>query len=346
MPRIGRFVATTVALCVIGLAAVPAAGFVVYTQALRLLEPADPNGAAIEITIPRGASTSNIARILKDEGLIRHATAFTVLARLRGLDGAVKAGDYLLTPVDDAETILRKLVDGQVLLLSFTVVEGLTVRDIIASLDSRGVAVEIELDAAIADPTMIPRLLTDEELELALAGEPLEGWLFPDTYRVSRDRTAQDVVRILRARTDEIMSGFSDRLTELGFTAQQALTLASIIEREAQISEERPIISGVFHNRLSLGMRLEADPTVKYVLAGTAEILTYEDIKFDSPYNTYLYAGLPPGPICNPGLDSIRAALYPADTEYLYFVASNDGAHIFSRTYDEHLAAKRRVQGR
>jgi UPF0755 protein len=178
-----------------------------------------------------------------------------------------------------------------------------------------------------------------------IAAESFEGYLFPETYRFSEDESPQEIVGRM---VQEYKKNFNDdlriRMKDIGMTEGEVITLASIIEGEAIYNRERSVIAGVYHNRLKKGMRLQADPTIQYIVEDGPRRLLKKDLKIDSPYNTYLHYGLPPGPINNPGLESIKAALYPADTEYLFFVARGDGYHNFSRTEEEHNKAKREFQ--
>jgi len=168
----------------------------------------------------------------------------------------------------------------------------------------------------------------------------LEGYLFPDTYRVPFGSSAADVVNQMTARAHASWTeAYERRAREIGMSHHDVMTLASIVEAEARVADERPTIAAVYHNRLRTGMRLEADPTVAYAMGGYRGRLFYKDLAIESPYNTYRRTGLPPGPICNPGVQALRAAVNPTRTEFLYFVADNSGGHVFSRTFEEHLNA-------
>lgn len=294
------------------------------------------------ITIPPGAHSRRIAQLLHEHGLIKHPLVFRMTVRFRDLDGRLQAGQYALGPGLSLEEIVNKLVAGDVATYAVTVPEGLTVAQTIALLAEAGVAGREELAAAVAAAV--------EDWPFLPAGadglhQPLEGYLFPDTYRLPYDAGAQDMVTIMLRRFEEVFSpAWRERARELGLTVHEVVTLASIVEREAQVPEERPVIAAVFHNRLGIGMKLDADPTVIYAVAWDREavdpyILTRSDLRVDSPYNTYIYGGLPPGPIASPGAAAIEAVLYPADVDYFYFVSKFDGtgAHVFAKTYQEHL---------
>ncbi len=301
------------------------------------------------VDVPRGASTADIAAILENKGLVKNRVVFLLLARWSGADGRLRAGRYRLTPAMTPREILAELErGGETLTRSFTIPEGFTVEDIIKLLARRGLAPEDDLRRAFNDPTLaadfLPAEGTPERAGLRYA---LEGYLFPDTYQVGPEASARDIaVRLVERFRLVFNEQLRARARELGLTVHQAVTLASIVEREARVPAERPLIAGVYWNRLRLGMRLDADPTVRYALGKFRGPLLYRDLEADSPFNTYRRTGLPPGPIASPGEAAIRAALYPADTPHLYFVARGDGSHIFARTLAEHNRNVARMGGR
>ena len=295
--------------------------------------PLDPKDTRqIEIEIPHGMSAAQIGDLLQRKGIIRSRTAFLWSAQLKGVAAKLKSGKYLLSPSMSLSQILRILTLGKVKMVKFSVPEGLTVEQIADLWRLKGFGTAEEFVRAAHDRA----LLTSYGINARSA----EGYLFPETYMISEGTSAREMVssmiRLFRRRVtpDLIKEG-----RRRGFNLHQIVTLASIIEKEARLDEERPIISAVFHRRLKLGWKLEADPTVRYALGLPSRALTSDDLKVNSPYNTYLHPGLPPGPICNPGFKSIEAAVNPADVDYLYFVAKGDGSHIFSRTYSEHIRA-------
>lgn len=290
-------------------------------------------------------SPEEMANILYEKGLIWNRLHFTQEARAQHLAAFFQGGEYLLTSDMGVPEIVRKLKEHEVLKYKFTIPEGATIEEI-ADIFSRTPLRSVE-------NTVSPTPFIDKEKFLKLAKEGkdnfdfpfksqdplpgLEGYLFPDTYILPRMSEEQLITTMLENLNNKIDTELLDRARKMGWSFHEVLTLASMIEKEAGVEEEKPIISSVFFNRLAIGMKLECDPTVEYALGNPKRPLTYEDLEFDSPYNTYLYPGLPPGPICNPGLSSIRAALYPAPTEYYYFVAKGDGQHLFAETYQEHL---------
>jgi len=298
-----------------------------------LMAPVSSGPAAPRvIEIPEGATVRQVADLLQSNGLIRNAFFFRILAEYRGLSGKVRAGEYELSPAMSPSSILNHLVNGPILTHPFTIPEGLTVRQIAETLAAKGIVDRDEFLAAARDPGVQVK-------------EPLEGYLFPDTYRVRKGTSEGDIVQLMVSRFREVFDeGLRRRAEELGMTVHQVVTLASIIEKEAVVEYERPLISGVFHNRLKMGMKLDADPTVRYALDKFQGPVTFRDTKSPSPYNTYMQPGLPPGPIACPGLASIRAALYPAEVKYLYFVAKNDGTHYFSTTLRDHINAVRKYR--
>jgi len=326
-------------LAALGVAGALTAGFG-YGWTRGRLAPAGPSqGSVRTVVIPPGATTREVAELLHGAGLIRDPVVFRLYARFRGLDGRIQSGEYELSAGMSAEQILDQLVRGQVVERSITIPEGLTVAEVAQRLGEAGVVDPEEFLAAVAASTAadawVPR---DAPVRVRL-----EGYLFPATYRYRRGVTGTDLVAMMVERFRQVWTPeYEERARELGLTVHQVVTLASIVEEEAQVPEERPIIAGVYLNRLRLGMKLDADPTVRYALQKPPDQdLTLSDLQVDDPYNTYRYPGLPPGPICNPGEASIRAVLFPAEHDYLYFVARGDGSgrHRFSRTLEEHWQA-------
>lgn len=330
------------------LVALALAGQAAVGWALAPADPDDPSTQVVEV--PRGATVRQIAATLERRGIIRSALAMRLYVRARGDGGRIQAGEYALGPAMPLERIVDKLVRGEVVTYPVTVPEGYTVRQIRNLLVEAGFADAGRLDALLAEVVDgRPALAAEFPFLPEVEGrpEPLEGYLFPDTYRFPRGTPERDILRAMLARfAAELTPAVRARLDELGWTLDQAVTLASIIEREARVAEERPVISGVYHNRLRIGMKLDADPTVLYALGNPDRPLLFADLEVESPYNTYRNAGLPPGPIANPGAASLQAALYPADVPYLYFVAREDGTHVFARTYREHLNNLAKVRPR
>jgi UPF0755 protein len=306
----------------------------------------DPDADPARIVIPPGTTFAAVTDSLVARGVVTHPAWFKLLARARGLDRSVQAGAYEFRRGESSWRVLTTLKSGRTAATRFTVPEGLTLREVAALAQSRlGIPAESVL-AAARDPVEIAAL--------ELSGPGVEGFLFPETYQIPVGSTGRDLVRIMtRGFLEAWNPEWDSRLTALGLNREQAVTLASIVEGEARVDAEREVIAGVYHNRLKIGMALQADPTVQYAIelrTGKSKQRLFEkDYQTPSPYNTYLNPGLPPGPVNSPGLRSIEATLHPADVPYLYFVAGEGGRHVFSRTYDEHLRAvaqSRRSRGR
>ncbi len=298
------------------------------------VDPEDSDMMLVEIK--SGSSASSIATLLKEKDLIQSERAFKNLAKELKKDSKMKAGTYKLSRSMDAETIINKLASGDVYeeTIKFTIPEGFELKDIKNRLSKNKIVTNSQFEDAIS------KKYNYKFLEGA---ESLEGYLFPDTYIIKVGYKPEDIVNRMLKRFDEIFKPeYYDRAKELGMSINEVITLASIIEREAMSSEEFKIVSSVFHNRIKKEMKLQSCATVQYILGERKARLTYDDIAIESPFNTYINAGLPPSPIASPGERAIIAALYPEDTEYFYFVAKNDGSgkHIFSKTLDEHNKAK------
>ncbi len=306
----------------------------------NLMQPARPGAPVVNVDIAPGSSSAAIAAVLARQGVIKSALGFRVAAYLSGLDRQLKPGHYLISPGLSLSEIIRQLAAGTDDALEFTIPEGYTVRQIAALLQQKGIAREEDfLRAAAGDYPF--EFLRD----LPPGPERVQGFLFPDTYQVTPEARAEDIVMLMLRQFDQVYREVSrEKDPALPYNTRQIVTMASIVEREAQVDAERPLIAGVFYNRLQRGMRLESCATVEYLLPEPKAVLTYQDLAIDSPYNTYRVNGLPPGPIANPGRAALQAALKPAATGYLYFVAKPDGSHHFSRTLAEHNQAAARYQ--
>lgn len=281
--------------------------------------------------VSRGERFPAVVDSLEVRGIIRSRTMFTLVARVLGGAEKVQVGKYVLqSGVSNAEIFMMLRSGRGNQLIQVTVPEGSRVRGQ-ARIFARMLGIDSAKYAALAfDPGWAR--------SLGIGDEGLEGYLLPDTYGFYWE---QDEREIQRRQVDAFLSFFNDtlrdRCREFGWNVRQAVTFASIVEGEAVLDEERPIISGVYHNRIRKGMYLDADPTIQYILEGGPRRLTYADLKTENAYNTYIHKGLPPGPINNPGRSSLRAALYPQGNGYLFFVANGRGGHWFTRTFDEHL---------
>ncbi len=286
------------------------------------------------VIIPRGVGIIHIANLLQKEGVLKQPQTFRIAARLLGYEKRLKAGKYLIPAQANNFDILKILVLGRPFEERVTIPEGVKARRIAATL-SRKVNMDSSAFMTVVNDSAWAH-------QLGVPANSLEGYLFPDTYRLFWGIAPKEVTRIMvRQFFAQLPDSAEKRAQELGFTLHEIVTLASIIEGEAVVDSERTIISAVYHNRLKRGMLLQADPTIQYIIPDGPRRLLKRDLQIDSPYNTYKYRGLPPGPINNPGRKSIVAALFPADVPYLYFVARGDGSHIFSTTYAQHRRAKR-----
>ncbi|MEM4408224.1 MAG: endolytic transglycosylase MltG [Candidatus Caldarchaeum sp.] len=286
---------------------------------------------SVLVEIPKGSGLRDVARILRDEGAIRDDRVFVVYALLKNARSKLKAGEYAFDAGSNMASILDKIVQGKVYLRRITVPEGLTVKQIAKLLDEEGVVKKEEFLEAAEDKEFIQKLLGS-------SASSFEGYLFPNTYVYPKGISARGLITLMVEEHKKVFTSLGS--SRIGLSPHSIVTIASIIEKETALPEEKPLVSAVLHNRLKLGMRLECDPTVIYALGedfnGT---LTKKDLKVESNYNTYLVHGLPPGPIANPGMDALKAAINPPDVPYLYFVSRGDGTHKFSTTYTDHLRA-------
>ncbi len=300
--------------------------------------PPNLQGERRQVVIPKGASFKGAVRILDQEGLLRSPTGFSLMARLVGVTERVQAGEYELSTTMLPAIILHKLVTGDVVKYRITIPEGYTVRQIASYLREVGIIEDQEQFLAKA---FSPEVAAG----LGIEAKGVEGYVFPDTYLLPKGISPNDIINIMVGKFKQVYGpDFARRAAELGMTDREVVILASIIEKETGVAEERHLISAVFHNRLKRGIPLCSDPTVIYGIPDFDGNLRKRDLERWTPYNTYLKKGLPPGPIANPGKSSLLAALYPAEVPYLYFVSRNDGSHYFSTTLREHNEAVWRYQ--
>ena len=289
------------------------------------------------VVVRPGQGFKALSVMLYNKGLILHPVKLRLFARFHGYDKHIKAGEYLLSDAMTPEKMLQIMMEGKVLLHRLTIPEGYNLRQIAQAVETAGFGTKADFLKTATDPEFAHSLGID--------AQTFEGYLFPDTYYFPIDETQKDIIRTMIKRFREVFTAkYKDRTKAVGMTIHQVITLASIIEKETAIEEERPIISSVFHNRLKRKMRLESDPTVIYGIKDYNGNITRKDLESPTPYNTYTIRGLPPGPISNCGIKAIEAALYPADTKYLYFVAKKDGTHYFSTNFEEHERAVRKYQ--
>jgi len=296
--------------------------------------PLAPEGTVVEMTVPAGASFRVVVDTLTHRGLVGRPRFFSAFARARGDDRRIRSGRYAFSSPTTWSALLTSLTEGRVLTEWMVIPEGFTLKQMaprIASITG-------------SDSASVLARLTGDSLDAhwGVPGPGLEGYLFPDSYRIAPGAPQDSVMASMVVRYQAFWTpGRISRREVLGLSEAEVVTLASIVQAEARIRDEMPIIASVYHNRLARGQLLQADPTVLYALGGYRARLLYAamDSVADHPYNTYTYPGLPPGPIGAPGMEALDAALYPAETDYLYFVAHPNGAHIFSRTLEEHNRA-------
>lgn len=304
------------------------------------------------VTVKRGWSLRKTSAMLEQEGIIKNKEFFIAMAMLLGKKGEVKAGEYVFHTKMRPLEVLKILVQGQVKQHLVTIPEGLTLFQIGQLLEDLSIVEKNAFLQKTSSPDLIaslnlPFFHSKKTIEFLRNrnGPMLEGFLFPNTYHFIKEMEPEEVIRIMVNQFIKIFNqDFIEKASHFGLTPMEVVILASIIEKESSLPDEKPIISAVFHNRLKKKMPLQSDPTVIYGISPFDGNLTKEHLLNPTPYNTYLYVGLPPTPICNPGRDSIWAALHPASVPYLYFVSKNDGSHHFSTELEEHQRAVARYQ--
>jgi UPF0755 protein len=288
--------------------------------------------AEIFVEIPSGTGTAAMARRLAEAGVVRSPEVFRAAVWMRGSARRLQAGEYRFDRSMSPTEVVDKIARGDVYVRSLTFREGLTIREMARVFEDAAFGSAADFIEAAKNTALIKGL--DPE------AKDLEGYLFPDTYTLPRKATAAQLVERMVARFERVLTPeLREQAAARGLSVRELVTLASLVEKETAKPEERPIVAGVYTNRLRIGMGLQCDPTVIYalMLAGRYDgNIRRADLQIDSPYNTYRYAGLPPGPIAAPGAASLQAAANPADVPYLYFVSRNDGSHVFSTTLEEH----------
>ena len=333
----------TVILSLLFLMAAGAGGVLLYVW--NGLKPAPP-GDPVQIEIPKGTSANRTADLLEQHGIIRNAFLFKYYLAMKDEGDHFQAGLYEMAPGMTNDEIIAMLNEGRTVkppTFRFTIPEGYTIERIADKLASEGLIDKAKFlglaDSAEARKWSSAAASVPDDERLV---HPLEVYLFPETYEMESGSTEADILKRMMAeldrKLDQLPEDWRDILEERGMTLHELLTVASLIEREVAVAEERPIVASVIYNRLAKGMPLQVDATVLYALGGTKDRVLEEDLGIDSPYNTYKIPALPPGPIASPSLASILAALEPEDTEYLYYVTKKDGSrtHLFAKTLEEH----------
>jgi UPF0755 protein len=299
--------------------------------------PHRPYGGEATIEVKKGMGIQSVVSELQKAGLTDSPRKMEFYLRFQKVSAHLQAGEYQFGPGATPKMIAEKLLKGERIRRMFTIPEGYNLKEIAQLLASKGIV--------NANSFLKKTLSIDAATRMGINGTTLEGYLFPDTYEYSKEMTEDQIISMMAKNFKKHFDQKkAERVLELGTTQNQIITLASIIEKETGKAEERPLIAAVFYNRLKIGMPLATDPTVIYGIENFDGNLRKVDLERDGPYNTYLRAGLPPTPIASPGEKSIEAALYPAQSDYLYFVSRNDGTHQFSKTIEEHNAAVLRYQ--
>jgi UPF0755 protein len=303
-----------------------------------LISPADREGKDEVFVVREGSSLREVARDLEERGLVKSENLFVLWSRVMGYAKGIKSGEYVLSAAMPPMKILEKLRRGLIVTHVITIPEGYA-REQVAQLLNEKELVDRDLFLSLTEE----RSILDS---YGISGPSLEGYLFPDTYQFGRGISPSLIIDTMVKRFWQMVGPLAQTAGETGMSLNEIVTLASIVEKETGCPGERALIASVFLNRLKRGMRLESDPTVIYGIEHFDGNLRKKDLAQKSAYNTYLIQGLTPGPICNPGLESIRAVIFPAKTDYLYFVSKNDGSHHFSANLSEHNSAVQKYQKR
>lgn len=297
-------------------------------------------GDDITIVIKAGMNTNEIGELLYNRGLIKSKTTFKIMARFEGLQNSLQAGDYVLKKNMDIKEIVQILSKGQTTYVEFTIPEGYTVDQIAKHLEEINLANSTRLKSLAQNSMPYGYINVPNNVKYKA-----EGFIFPDTYKVPRSINEEALLQMMMSQfNNKFTQDMRERAKSMNLSVREVTILASLVEKEAKMENERAVIAAVFLNRLKRNMPLQSCATIQYILGYPKPELTIQDTEIPSSYNTYQNMGLPPGPIANPGLASIKAVLYPADTDYLFFVADKEGVHHFSKTYEEHLMEIEKVQ--
>lgn len=295
---------------------------------------------SVYIRVKPGMDAEKIANLLRDRKVIDNVYMFRIMAKVEGLDNNLKTGDYQLQTNMTYKEILEVLASGKTATMSIMIPEGYNVEQIAKTLQDKGIVNAKDFEKAATDFAPYDYITKANDVKYRV-----DGFLFPDTYEIAGDFTATDILTLMAKEFDhKLTPEMRSRADAMNLSIRELVILASLVEKEAQVEEDRPIIAQVFMNRLREKMPLQSCATIQYILGNPKAELSIQDTQIKSPYNTYLNMGLPPGPIANPGIASIKAVLYSEPTDYLYFVADKYGKHHFSKTYQEHLQTIDRVE--
>jgi UPF0755 protein len=302
------------------------------------IEPADPSHSNLELfEIRENSRFKDVALALESKQFIKSQWPIRILAKIEEKDTSIKAGEYQLSAAMSPQQILGIIAEGRMFLRRFTIKEGMSVKEIGPLLEQAGIISAEEFSHALSDATLLSAL--------NIPASSFEGYLFPETYQFPRGTKPQKIITTMNDQLNKLWEPLWDeKLSHLNLTRHQLLTLASIIEKESGNTDEQPIIASVFYNRLRVGMRLQSDPTVIYGIPNFDGNITRAHLETPTDYNTYVISGLPPGPIANPGITAIKAALNPSPTNYYYFVGNGQGRHVFSENLSDHNSAVNRFQ--
>ena len=297
-------------------------------------------GEKFSIVVKPGMAAKDIGHLLYEQGAIKSIFLFQIISKMQGMENALQAGEYVFSKNMTVQQIVSMLAKGETSYQQFTIPEGYTVEQIAKLLQEKQLGNGETFKKAVQGFVPYPYMINENSNVVYKA----EGYMFPNTYRITKGTKEEDILAMMTAQFDkQFTEAMRNRAAELGLSIKDVIILASLVEKEAQLASDRPIIAGVFLNRLKLDMPMQSCATIQYILGYPKPELTVQDTEISSPYNTYQHMGLPPGPIANPGIAAINAVLHPQNTDYVYFVADRQGAHHFSKTYEEHLIAIEQV---
>jgi len=303
---------------------------------IAFLQPVERNTNSVySVNIDYGSTSKKVANLLEKNNIIRSSFAFNVVINILGYDNQLRAGYYEISPENNIFEVIDIIRKGRVATFKVSIPEGSTLKEIISRFEEKTLYSKNDYLNIAQNIELNKKYLTKNSDSIKYK---LEGFLYPDTYKIQKNYKPEQIYKLmLKEFEDKWLSKLKDKADNSKYSISELVTMASIVEKEAKLKEEKPIIAGIIYNRLEINMKLQIDATVQYVLPVRKERLLYSDLKIESKYNTYLHQGLPPGPISNPGDASLNAVLNPQKTEYLFYFARKDGSHEFSETYQEHL---------